>query len=179
MLQLPRDGAHQENCSSQTLNTVCNEQIQEGSLAYKSRKGNLMRTRHNALGQGQRQKHVCTQPSQVLRIGPINKRSLETMIVDSGESEHVAQSLYCFRDLQDTDELKLELAEGSIAKASIKRRVDIQMGNRSILLSNVHFIPSLRSGILSCSKLGENRISTTNARGKCTLTTRKDNNRIL
>lgn len=103
----------------------------------------------------------------------------DTIMIDSGASEHAVNDKSFFRTLDPGDNVALKLADGSSAGAIARATVLVELQYTSLLLRNVYLVPYLKSNILPRSRPDWRGIPTQIAWNNCTSYYRKERNQIV
>lgn len=117
------------------------------------------------------------------KISTLNQRKSSTLIdtitVDSGESEHAVNDESVFQAMKPIESIKLELADGSTRGAEGKGVALVKLHSTLLELSDVHFVPSLSLIVLSCSRIDRSGIEVHIADEKFSFFYRKPKNTMI
>lgn len=91
----------------------------------------------------------------------------DTIMIDIGVSEHAVNAQSLFQSIDPVDNVKLELADVSSAGAIASGTVLVELQHAKLLLRKVYLVVSLKSNILSCSKINQRGATTQIARNNC------------
>ena len=108
-------------------------------------------------------------------------RKCVSFIVDSGATEHIANSMNVFTDLWDIDPIHVHMADDRMvtAKKMGRVRIDMAKSNQVLELSRVLYIPEAGLSMISCTQLDNHDISTMIMKGKVTFHDRRNKDVIL
>lgn len=124
-------------------------------------------------------------------MAPYRKRlSSIASTVDVKEKKHtlyrwIAELLYAAYQLsypgkiQGIEAIQMAIADGSKTEITHQGRVTSKVSNQLIWLGNVYYVPPLRLTITSCSKLGEEGLSSKMVRKPCSIHYWKEGSRYL
>lgn len=112
-------------------------------------------------------------------LGEINSdRKLRAFKMDSGASKHVVNNLKLFETFKPSWKQYIELANVTKSQAKGKDTVTVNNYGIRITLSNVHHTSALKLNLMSCSRLDEKKVTTTNSKYQCELFDRDARNRV-
>lgn len=89
------------------------------------------------------------------------------MIIDIGASENVVASINLFHSVMDVEEGKVDLANGKRVNFRHNDKALFDTGTMTLVLSTVHFIPTLQLNLLSCFRLDEFEITAVVSKKTC------------
>lgn len=96
------------------------------------------------------------------------------IVVDSGASAHVVSDWSYRTDIQEVPPITVELASRTSITATLKGRIELNTVIRQGIITNAHYIPTIKMSKLSCSRLDERGVTTKTERRICTLLDKSD-----
>lgn len=106
-------------------------------------------------------------------------RKRPVILVDSSASNHVVNNANISMLIEDIAAIEFGLSDGHVFSAKRRGLLAIRIGETTIALSNVHYIPGLHTNLLSCSCIDAKCTTTSKEIRHCKHIDRDDNYRCV